>query len=335
MSEWTVEWLSDPHETNKRIDQFTEHKIIGFDMEWDSWTGIPSICQIASSGQVLLVDLLPYQTKSFPLALKKVLENNTIKKVGSGIVKHDKTVLYESFGVHLEGCIELQDLYLTLFPFYSKNNNDQQQQLQPCGLKAQMKTVLGWPNTIKVNHHKWKTRPLSDQHMMYAALDAVASCLIFERFQTVARLGFWSYQKNQVEYGLDKGAQQPTLHIVAARVKHEYKEQPSSLSTLPLQPVLQPQPQSQKLFSSYSKATTTTTTTTLASELRMDQAITALRQGNLGTKHPAGAVKIKNLLRSSVSTCRHDPETARVLFQELIDAERLVANEDGEYLIVE
>ncbi|CAI5796825.1 Werner syndrome ATP-dependent helicase isoform X1 [Podarcis lilfordi] len=148
---------------------------LGFDIEW------PPCYTKGKEGKVALVQLCGSEQKcylfhissmsNFPLALKKLLESNTIKKVGVGI-EGDKWKLMRDFEIKLESLVDLGDL---------------------ANEKLKCKEIWSLNNLLKHLFHKqllkdksvrcgnWKQFPLTEEQKLYAATDAYASLLIYEK----------------------------------------------------------------------------------------------------------------------------------------------------------
>ncbi|XP_028567719.2 bifunctional 3'-5' exonuclease/ATP-dependent helicase WRN isoform X2 [Podarcis muralis] len=148
---------------------------LGFDIEW------PPCYTKGKEGKVALIQLCGSEQKcylfhissmsNFPLALKKLLESNTIKKVGVGI-EGDKWKLMRDFEIKLESLVDLGDL---------------------ANEKLKCKEIWSLNNLLKHLFHKqllkdksvrcgnWKQFPLTEEQKLYAATDAYASLLIYEK----------------------------------------------------------------------------------------------------------------------------------------------------------
>uniref|UniRef100_A0A670KBG6 DNA 3'-5' helicase n=1 Tax=Podarcis muralis TaxID=64176 RepID=A0A670KBG6_PODMU len=139
---------------------------LGFDIEW------PPCYTKGKEGKVALIQLCGSEQKcylfhissmsNFPLALKKLLESNTIKKVGVGI-EGDKWKLMRDFEIKLESLVDLGDL---------------------ANEKLKCKEIWSLNNLLKHLFHKqllkdksvrcgnWKQFPLTEEQKLYAATDA-------------------------------------------------------------------------------------------------------------------------------------------------------------------
>nr|XP_034996944.1 Werner syndrome ATP-dependent helicase isoform X1 [Zootoca vivipara]XP_034996945.1 Werner syndrome ATP-dependent helicase isoform X1 [Zootoca vivipara] len=148
---------------------------LGFDIEW------PPCYTKGKEGKVALIQLCGSEQKcylfhissmsNFPLALKKLLESNTIKKVGVGI-EGDKWKLLRDFEIKLESLVDLADL---------------------ANEKLKCKEIWSLNNLLKHLFHKqllkdklvrcgnWKQFPLTEEQKLYAATDAYASLLIYQK----------------------------------------------------------------------------------------------------------------------------------------------------------
>ncbi|XP_070791509.1 bifunctional 3'-5' exonuclease/ATP-dependent helicase WRN [Pituophis catenifer annectens] len=148
--------------------------VLGFDIEW------PAIYAKGKEGKVALVQLCTSETKcylfhissmtSFPVGLKRLLENNTIRKAGVGI-EGDKWKLMRDFEIKLENLVDLGDL---------------------ANEKLKCKEIWSLNGLVKHLFHKqlvkdklvrcgnWECFPLTEEQKLYAATDAYVGFLIYQ-----------------------------------------------------------------------------------------------------------------------------------------------------------
>ncbi|KAM6473025.1 bifunctional 3'-5' exonuclease/ATP-dependent helicase WRN isoform 2-T3 [Liasis olivaceus] len=148
--------------------------VLGFDIEW------PAIYAKGKEGKVALIQLCESETKcylfhissmsSFPVGLKRLLEDNTIKKAGVGI-EGDKWKLMRDFEIKLENLVDLADL---------------------ANEKLKCKEIWSLNGLVKHLFHKqlvkdklvrcsnWECFPLTEEQKLYAATDAYAGFLIYQ-----------------------------------------------------------------------------------------------------------------------------------------------------------
>ena len=179
---------------------------VGFDIEWSvnlktNTHGFVGLIQIAlDNGQVYLFQTskcchrLPEMgpdrkviTKGvLPFKLKVLLENDQIKKVGRQI-SGDFKKLDNDFDVESAGSIDIAGLARSKGVI-----NDQRISLK--NLCAQVLNLnLPKPDAIRISD--WD-RQLSEDHIKYAALDAVVGLKIFETLLTMLPIGEVPYDEN-------------------------------------------------------------------------------------------------------------------------------------------
>uniref|UniRef100_A0A8C5RHA7 ATP-dependent DNA helicase n=1 Tax=Laticauda laticaudata TaxID=8630 RepID=A0A8C5RHA7_LATLA len=140
--------------------------VLGFDIEWSA------IYTKGKEGKVALVQLCESETKcylfhissmtNFPVGLKRLLEDNTIRKAGVGI-EGDKWKLMRDFEIKLENLVDLADL---------------------ANEKLKCKEIWSLNGLVKHLFHKqlvkdklvrcgnWECFPLTEEQKLYAATDA-------------------------------------------------------------------------------------------------------------------------------------------------------------------
>ncbi|XP_061491627.1 bifunctional 3'-5' exonuclease/ATP-dependent helicase WRN isoform X2 [Rhineura floridana] len=154
--------------------------VLGFDVEW------PPCYTKGKEGKVALIQLCDSEKKcylfhissmsSIPLGLKKLLKDNRIKKTGVGI-EGDKWKLMRDFEIRLENLVDLADL---------------------ANEKLKCKEIWSLNNLVKHLFHKqllkdklvrcgdWEQFPLTEKQKLYAATDAYASLLIYQKLMSIS-----------------------------------------------------------------------------------------------------------------------------------------------------
>ncbi|XP_013910183.1 PREDICTED: Werner syndrome ATP-dependent helicase isoform X1 [Thamnophis sirtalis] len=148
--------------------------VLGFDIEW------PAIYAKGKEGKVALVQLCESETKcylfhissmtSFPVGLKRLLEDNTIRKAGVGI-EGDKWKLMRDFEIKLENLVDLVDLA-----------NEKLKCKETWSLNGLVKHLFH-KQLVKdklVRCGNWECFPLTEEQKLYAATDAYAGFLIYQ-----------------------------------------------------------------------------------------------------------------------------------------------------------
>nr|XP_056704908.1 bifunctional 3'-5' exonuclease/ATP-dependent helicase WRN [Euleptes europaea] len=164
--------------------------VLGFDIEWT-----PSYTK-GKEGKVALIQLCESEKKcylfhisamsSFPVGLKRLLEDKRIKEAGVGI-EGDKWKLMRDFEIRLESIIELADLAnekLKCKEIWSLNNL----------VKHLFHKQLLKDNLIRCGN--WEQFPLTEEQRLYAATDAYAGFLIFQKMANMKSL-------KQMQLGLE------------------------------------------------------------------------------------------------------------------------------------
>ncbi|XP_039189672.1 Werner syndrome ATP-dependent helicase isoform X2 [Crotalus tigris] len=148
--------------------------VLGFDIEW------PAVYAKEKEGKVALVQLCESETKcylfhissmtGFPVGLKRLLEDNAIRKAGVGI-EGDKWKLMRDFEIKLENLVDLADL---------------------ANEKLKCKEIWSLNGLVKHLFHKqlvkdklvrcgnWECFPLTEEQKLYAATDAYAGFVIYQ-----------------------------------------------------------------------------------------------------------------------------------------------------------
>ncbi|XP_070598282.1 bifunctional 3'-5' exonuclease/ATP-dependent helicase WRN isoform X3 [Erythrolamprus reginae] len=155
--------------------------VLGFDIEW------PAIYAKGKEGKVALIQLCESETKcylfhissmtGFPAGLKRLLEDNSIRKAGVGI-KGDKWKLMRDFEIKLENLVDLGDL---------------------ANEKLKCKEIWSLNGLVKHLFHKqlvkdksvrcgnWECFPLTEEQKVYAATDAYVGFLIYQNLINLSK----------------------------------------------------------------------------------------------------------------------------------------------------
>ncbi|XP_075412832.1 bifunctional 3'-5' exonuclease/ATP-dependent helicase WRN isoform X2 [Tenrec ecaudatus] len=153
--------------------------VIGFDMEW------PPVYRQGKLGRVALIQICVSESKCylfhissmsvFPQGLKLLLENEAIKKVGVGI-EGDQWKLLRDFDIKLKSFVELADVA-----------NEKLKSTETWSLNGLVKHVLSKQllkdKTIRCSN--WSNFPLTADQQLYAATDAYAGLIIFQKLENL------------------------------------------------------------------------------------------------------------------------------------------------------
>ncbi|XP_028624037.1 Werner syndrome ATP-dependent helicase isoform X2 [Grammomys surdaster] len=153
--------------------------VIGFDMEW------PPVYTAGKRNRVAVIQLCVSENKCylfhissmsvFPQGLKMLLENKSIKKAGVGI-EGDQWKLLRDFDVKLESFVELTVVA-----------NEKLQCAETWSLNGLVKHILG-KQLLKdksIRCSNWSNFPLSDDQKLYAATDAYAGLIIYQKLENL------------------------------------------------------------------------------------------------------------------------------------------------------
>ncbi|XP_077000804.1 bifunctional 3'-5' exonuclease/ATP-dependent helicase WRN isoform X2 [Tamandua tetradactyla] len=153
--------------------------VIGFDMEW------PPMYNKGTLGRVALIQLCVSENKCylfhissmsvFPQALKVLLENEAIKKAGVGI-EGDQWKLLRDFDIKLKSFVELTDVA-----------NEKLKSTETWSLNGLVKHLLS-KQLLKdksVRCSNWSNFPLTEDQKLYAATDAYAGLIIYQKLETL------------------------------------------------------------------------------------------------------------------------------------------------------
>lgn len=159
--------------------RLSDGDVVGFDMEW------PPIYKQGKRSRVAVIQLCVSESKCylfhissmsvFPQGLKMLLENKSIKKAGVGI-EGDQWKLLRDFDVRLESFVELTDVA-----------NRKLKCAETWSLNGLVKHVLG-KQLLKdksIRCSNWSNFPLSDDQKLYAATDAYAGLIIYQKLENL------------------------------------------------------------------------------------------------------------------------------------------------------
>ncbi|KAL1772870.1 Werner syndrome ATP-dependent helicase isoform X1 [Sigmodon hispidus] len=155
--------------------RLSDGAVIGFDLEW------PPIFKQGKESRVAVIQLCVSENKCylfhissmsvFPQGLKMLLENKSIKKAGVGI-KGDQWKLLRDFDIKLESFVELTDIA-----------NEKLKCAETWSLNGLVKHILG-KQLLKdksIRCSNWSHFPLTDDQKLYAATDAYAGLIIYQK----------------------------------------------------------------------------------------------------------------------------------------------------------
>ncbi|KAM5310956.1 bifunctional 3'-5' exonuclease/ATP-dependent helicase WRN isoform 2-T2 [Glossophaga mutica] len=155
----------------------SEGDVVGFDMEW------PPIYRKGKLNRVALIQLCVSESKCylfhissmsvFPKGLKMLLENEAIKKAGVGI-EGDQWKLLRDFDIKLKGFVELTDVA-----------NEKLKSTESWSLNGLVKHLFGKQlrKDRSVRCSNWKNYPLTEDQKLYAATDAYAGLIIYQKLE--------------------------------------------------------------------------------------------------------------------------------------------------------
>ncbi|KAE8631557.1 hypothetical protein XENTR_v10001231 [Xenopus tropicalis] len=154
-----------------------EEDVLGFDIEW------PPIYTKGKTGKVALIQVCVSEKKcylfhispmaGFPKGLRRLLEDESVKKVGVGI-EGDQWKLMSDYELKLKGFIELSEVAnqkLRCKEKWSLNGL----------VKHLFKKQLLKDSSIRCSN--WDIFPLSTDQKLYAASDAYAGLLIYQKLE--------------------------------------------------------------------------------------------------------------------------------------------------------
>ncbi|XP_030899475.2 bifunctional 3'-5' exonuclease/ATP-dependent helicase WRN isoform X2 [Melopsittacus undulatus] len=152
---------------------------VGFDIEWPPSYTKGKMAKIAVI-QICISEEKCYlfhisSMSGFPKGLKRLLEDETIKKVGVG-VEGDQWKLMSDFEIKLKSFVELADVA-----------NEKLRCKEIWSLNGLVKHLFG-KQLLKdksVRCSNWKEFPLNEEQKLYAATDAYAGFIIYEKLKNM------------------------------------------------------------------------------------------------------------------------------------------------------
>ncbi|KAM4671537.1 bifunctional 3'-5' exonuclease/ATP-dependent helicase WRN isoform 3-T3 [Amazona ochrocephala] len=172
--------VSDCSLLSEDIRQSLSHgAAVGFDIEWPPSYTKGKIAKIAVI-QICVSEEKCYlfhisSMSGFPKGLKRLLEDETIKKVGVG-VEGDQWKLMSDFEIKLKSFVELADVA-----------NEKLRCKEIWSLNGLVKHLFG-KQLLKdksVRCSNWKEFPLNEEQKLYAATDAYAGFIIYEKLKNM------------------------------------------------------------------------------------------------------------------------------------------------------
>ncbi|NXU91217.1 WRN helicase, partial [Xiphorhynchus elegans] len=153
---------------------------VGFDVEW------PPLYMKGKMAKIAVIQICVTEDKcylfhissmaGFPKGLKRLLEDETIKKVGVGI-EGDQWKLMSDFEIKLKSFVELADVA-----------NEKLKCKETWSLNGLVKHLFG-KQLLKdksVRCSNWEECPLSDEQKLYAATDAYAGYIVYEKLKNMS-----------------------------------------------------------------------------------------------------------------------------------------------------
>jgi len=178
--------ITDPKEANRRIPELKGP--LGFDMEWRPQfiKGGPenpiALVQLSDRNQILLIHLVR-MSGVVPNALKRVLENEYILKLGVGI-KDDLRKAQRDLGVNLHGILELSSLARTVDASSWASHGPSPKSLISLARLAERYLSHTLKKSKKVQLANWED-DLNDSMIEYAANDAAVALSIYDAIKEI------------------------------------------------------------------------------------------------------------------------------------------------------
>ncbi|XP_033369476.1 Werner syndrome ATP-dependent helicase isoform X3 [Parus major] len=152
---------------------------VGFDIEWPpsymkgkmAKTAVIQICVTEDKCYLFHISSMA----GFPKGLKRLLEDETIKKVGVGI-EGDQWKLMSDFEIKLKSFVELADVA-----------NEKLKCKETWSLNGLVKHLFGRQllKDQSVRCSNWEKFPLNEEQKLYAATDAYASYIVYEKLKNM------------------------------------------------------------------------------------------------------------------------------------------------------
>ncbi|XP_032916258.1 Werner syndrome ATP-dependent helicase isoform X3 [Catharus ustulatus] len=154
---------------------------VGFDIEWPpsytkgkmSKTAVIQMCVAEDKCYLFHVASMA----GFPKGLKRLLEDETIKKVGVGI-EGDQWKLMSDFEIKLKSFVELADVA-----------NEKLNCKETWSLNGLVKHLFGRQllKDHSVRCSSWEKFPLNEEQKLYAATDAYAGYIVYEKLKNMSK----------------------------------------------------------------------------------------------------------------------------------------------------
>ncbi|XP_064567475.1 bifunctional 3'-5' exonuclease/ATP-dependent helicase WRN isoform X1 [Zonotrichia leucophrys gambelii] len=178
----------------------SEGAAVGFDIEWPpsytkgkmARTAVIQMCVAEDRCYLFHVSSMA----GFPKGLKRLLEDETIKKVGVGI-EGDQWKLMSDFEIKLKSFVELADIA-----------NDKLKCKETWSLNGLVKHLFGRQllKDPSVRCSNWEQFPLKEEQKLYAATDAYAGYIVYEKLKNMNKsdLKLCSMNKDATSEGVKK-----------------------------------------------------------------------------------------------------------------------------------
>nr|XP_041571975.1 Werner syndrome ATP-dependent helicase isoform X4 [Taeniopygia guttata] len=154
---------------------------VGFDIEWPpaytkgrmAKTAVIQMCVAEDKCYLFHVSSMA----GFPKGLKRLLEDETIKKVGVGI-EGDQWKLMSDFEIKLKSFVELADVA-----------NEKLKCKETWSLNGLVKHLFGRQllKDQSVRCSNWEQFPLNEEQKLYAATDAYAGYIVYEKLKNMSK----------------------------------------------------------------------------------------------------------------------------------------------------
>ncbi|GFY42115.1 exonuclease mut-7 homolog [Trichonephila inaurata madagascariensis] len=206
-----------PEKLIEAVDDISEnYDVVALDAEWKPNLGVfkekLSLCQLAVWDYIYLLDILAlqvYESKQiWEYLLRKVFNNENILKLGYG-GEYDLKVLMKTIECEKDGdpnyrnLIDLGNIYKKLETHYPEvteeiaqwhtaDNEDDQK-----GLSKLCRIILGRHLNKGEQFSNWEQRPLRENQIIYASLDAFCLLMIYEKNTFFKNLFFFGLKTNR------------------------------------------------------------------------------------------------------------------------------------------
>ncbi|XP_071287399.1 bifunctional 3'-5' exonuclease/ATP-dependent helicase WRN isoform X7 [Agelaius tricolor] len=157
----------------------SEGAAVGFDIEWPpsytkgkmARTAVIQMCVAEDKCYLFHISSMA----GFPKGLKRLLEDETIKKVGVGI-EGDQWKLMSDFEIKLKSFVELADIA-----------NDKLKCKEAWSLNGLVKHLFGRQllKDPSIRCSNWEEFPLKEEQKLYAATDAYAGYIVYEKLKNM------------------------------------------------------------------------------------------------------------------------------------------------------